>query len=254
MSEIMARPGLKVAGGRRRWLAGVGGLILLIAAAVTVVGYRPIFLGNFGVVDPGVVYRSAQPMGRARWEGLVAERGIASVLNLRGGSRGDAWYVDEVDTTRAAGVDLYDLPMGATRRPSREELLTMVDVLERCRYPLLIHCKSGSDRTGLASALYLMVRRGVPPELASESFTVKYGHVPLGGTQRLHEPIDEYAAWLARNGLAHSAGRFKDWITTGYRSPGEEIGPLFRPLDPGSRWDRLTRRTPDPTSSGALAR
>jgi protein tyrosine phosphatase (PTP) superfamily phosphohydrolase (DUF442 family) len=235
-------------------LVGVGGFLLLAATTVVVVGYRPIFLGNFGVVDPGVVYRSAQPMGPARWNRLVADCGIASVLNLRGGSRGDAWYADEVDSTHAAGVDFYDLPMGATRRPGRGELLTMVDVLERCRYPLLIHCKSGSDRTGLASALYLMVRRGVSPERAADCFTVKYGHVPLGGTQLLHGPIDEYAAWLGRNGLAHSAERFKRWIVDEYRSPGEEIGPLFRPLEPGSRWDRLTGRTPSPASSGALSR
>ena len=54
----------------------------------------------------------------------------------------------------------YDLPLSATRRPTRRELLQLIDLLETCSYPLLIHCKSGADRTGLASALYRLVRRG----------------------------------------------------------------------------------------------
>ena len=64
---------------------------------------------------------------------------------------------------RDQGLEFYDLPMSACRRPTRRELLVLLDLFEHCRYPLLIHCKSGSDRTGLASALYLMSRRGEPP-------------------------------------------------------------------------------------------
>ena len=68
------------------------------------------------------------------------------------------------------GLSLYDLPLSATRRPARLELLRLIDVLERCPYPLLIHCKSGADRTGLASALYLMLQRGETPERAGAAF------------------------------------------------------------------------------------
>ena len=76
------------------------------------------------------------------------------------------------------------------------ELLVLLDLFEHCRYPLLIHCKSGSDRTGLASALYLMSRRGEPPGWAVRGFTLKHGHVPLFGPEHLHEPFREYEAWL----------------------------------------------------------
>src|SRR5262249_57216146 len=93
-------------------------------------------------------------------EPLIRGRRIASVLNLRGGSLADTFYQEEVRVTHALGVDFYDLPMSATRRPSRRELLLLLDLFGRCRYPLLIHCKEGSDRTGLACAPYLMASRG----------------------------------------------------------------------------------------------
>ena len=126
---------------------------------------RPWFQANLGVVDPGQVMRSAQPRGQlASW---VRDFQISSILNLRGGSPADSWYDAEVRLARESGVSFYDLPLSATRRPTRRKLLVLIDLLGRCPYPLLIHCKSGADRTGLVSALYLMVRRGMPPESAA---------------------------------------------------------------------------------------
>ena len=59
--------------------------------------------------------------------------------------------------------------MKATTRPTRSELLTLIDFFDHCQYPLLIHCKAGADRTGLASALYLMMQKDVPPQEAIRS-------------------------------------------------------------------------------------
>ena len=40
------------------------GLVALLVGAVTTYAFRnPWFQGNFGIVDDGQVYRSAQPMG-----------------------------------------------------------------------------------------------------------------------------------------------------------------------------------------------
>jgi hypothetical protein len=218
--------------------------VLLVALGLgltgSVVFRRPLFEGNFGVVEPGRVYRSAQPTrGLPR---LIQERDLASILNLRGGSRCDGWYVSEVRAARASGVDFYDFPMSATRRPSRHELLVLIDLFGRCRYPLLIHCKQGADRTGLAVALYRMVAQGVAPEVAMRSFTIEHGHIPLAGTRHLHEPIDEYATWLAAGHRAHTPERFRAWVEHDYRSadppgPGPAAPLASGPRDPG--FDRM---------------
>jgi len=215
-----------------------GLVVALVLTAATAYTFRnPWFRGNFGVVHDGQVFRSAQPVGD--WPGLVARHKLATVLNLRGGSGVDPWYAAEVAATRQLGIDFYDLPLTATARPSRRQLLTVLDVLDRCRYPLLIHCKSGSDRTGLVSALYLMDREGVPPEQAEAAFSVYYGHVPILGTRHLHEPFAEYAAWLRDRKLSHTPARFRDWIAHEYQAD-DALAELV-PLPTGPR-DRRTVR------------
>jgi protein tyrosine phosphatase (PTP) superfamily phosphohydrolase (DUF442 family) len=191
---------------------------------------RPLFQGNLGIVDPGRVIRSAQPTTQLpQW---VREFHLKSIVNLRGGSPADWWYEAEVRAVRESGLSFYDLPLSATRRPARRDLLRLIDVLRQCPYPLLIHCKSGADRTGLASALYMMLQRGVAPEQAEAAFSLEFGHIPLGGPEHLHEPLDEYAAWLQANRLPHSPERFRAWVQNDYRSADPPSDPPLYPTGP----------------------
>ncbi|MFO0908611.1 MAG: tyrosine-protein phosphatase [Isosphaeraceae bacterium] len=206
--------------------------VLLIGwASAAVVLRRPWFQGNWGIVEPGRVYRSAQP--NRDFPRLIAAHQLASVLNLRGGSVGDSWYVAEVQAIERGGLDFYDFPMNATRRPTRRELLTLIDLFQRCRYPLLIHCKSGSDRTGLATAIYRMMMRNEGPTSALDAFSLSYGHIPLFGTRHLHEPFYEYQAWLDTQRLTHDPERFRAWVEHEYRS--DDAPGVLRPLPVGPR-------------------
>ena len=225
---------------RRRWIPRLSRLALAIfvvpLVVLPIVFWHAWFTDNFGVVDPGRAYRVSQPFENL--PELISSRKLASILNLRGGSNADHWYVDEVRATETFGVDLYDLPMSATRRPKRRELLGLIDVINHCRYPLLIHCKSGADRTGLASALYLMLQKNEPPGEALRAFTVEYGHFPFGGAQRLHEPLNEYDAWLKRVRLNHNPERFETWVKQHYASDDPF---LPRPsIHPGPRVQQRT--------------
>lgn len=198
--------------GRRRRL----GLIAATVAAIAIAFHRPLFLGNFAAVDPGRVYRSAQP-GSGLAE-TIRKLGLRSVINLRGGSPYDAFYRHEVEVAERLGVEFYDLPLSATKRPTRREFMLAIAALETCRYPALIHCKWGSDRTGMLSALYRMILLGESPEKASSSFSVLHGHFPVFGPQRLHEPFEEYARWLRERGLAHDPARFRLWVERDYKA------------------------------------
>ena len=228
---------LRIGDGRSRRLGLRRPRVWLVAASaavtlgVAVLFFRYLFLGNFAVVDPGKVYRSAQPTGDLGW---LARYHVRSVLNLRGGSPADLWYAEEVRACAREGIDFYDLPMIATRRPSRAELRVLLDLLDRCRYPLLIHCKSGSDRTGLVSALYRLSVLGELPEQAAGAFSVWRGHVAFGGPQLLQEPFKEYAAWLQERQLAHSPQRFRQWVEQDYRCDARANDPDL-PLLPGPR-------------------
>lgn len=223
---------------RRRWVRRAGFLLILAGAAIYL--RKPLFEKNFGVVDPGRAYRSAQP--ESDLEARIGALKLGSIVNLRGGSEADAFYQHEVATTERLAIEFYDLPMSATQRPSRRDLLRAIAVLDRCRYPLLIHCKWGSDRTGLMSALYLLTVRGQPPEAAIRAFTLAHGHVPLFGPQHLHEPIEEYALWLRDGGLDHTPERFRRWVERDYRAD-----------DPFTGWPSL-RPGPRPIFAGAMHR
>jgi protein tyrosine phosphatase (PTP) superfamily phosphohydrolase (DUF442 family) len=211
--------------------AGVAVFICALAMAWEI--RRPLFQGNLGIVDPGRVVRSAQPTSQLpQW---VRGHRLKSILNLRGGGPADWWYEDEVRVARESGLSFYDLPLSATRRPARLDLLRLIDLLQQCPYPLLIHCKSGADRTGLASALYLMLQLGQGPEQAEGAFSLEFGHVPLGGTEHLHEPLDEYAGWLKANGLPHTPKRFRAWVKNEYRSADPPADPPPYPTGPRPR-------------------
>jgi Tyrosine phosphatase family len=233
LPERMDAPGGRAARRRRlrRIALATSTVLLVLALGACWTFRRPWFRGNLGIVDAGLVIRSAQPTSRLT--DRIRDYHLRSILNLRGGGPSDWWYVDEVKAARADSVSFYDFPISATKRPSRRDLLVLIDTLRSCPYPLLIHCKSGADRTGLASAIYLMVRRGIPPDQAEGAFTIEHGHFPVCGPEHLHEPLREYAAWLAAQGLAHSPDRFRDWVKNDYRSPdGLEDPP---PLKPGPR-------------------
>ncbi len=205
--------------------------VLVCAASLVWTFRRPWFYANLGVVDAGRVIRSAQPT--TQLAGWIHDYHLQSILNLRGGDFTDWWYRAEVETANAGAVAYYDLPLSATRRPSRRDLLMLIDVLERCRYPLLIHCKSGADRTGLASALYRIVKRGESPVQAATAFSCEFGHIPIGGTEHLHEPLAEYSSWLNGHRLANTPERFRDWVKNQYRAPDPPVDPP--PLAPGPR-------------------
>jgi protein tyrosine phosphatase (PTP) superfamily phosphohydrolase (DUF442 family) len=235
------------AGRRRRSIRrGVALTVLLVGmSAFAAYFHRPLFRGNLGVVDEGVLYRSAQPKGELL--AMIREHKLGSIVNLRGGKDSDSWYTAEVEATRKAGVEFYDLPMSAVRRPSRRELLVLLDMLDRCKYPLLIHCKSGSDRTGLATGLYLMYRKGEPPERASGAFSLAYGHVPLLGPERLHEPFNEYAVWLASQHFDHTPERLVDWVRHEYRADDPLVA--IDPVHSGPRPPHQATRDVEPSAA-----
>ena len=88
---------------RRKRLAAALFIVLMLGLWTF---HRPLFYHNFGVVEHGKVFRSAQPDGNLK--SLIRDHRLASVLNLRGGSFSDGFYADEVKITREYGVDFYD--------------------------------------------------------------------------------------------------------------------------------------------------
>lgn len=77
----------------------VGVLLALLVGYVGVVAAT----GNFHSVVAGEVYRSAQPSG-ATLSRYQRDYGIRTVINLRGENASEAWYQDEIATSRRLGI------------------------------------------------------------------------------------------------------------------------------------------------------
>lgn len=129
---------------------------------------------NFRVVSPGAVYRSAQ-LDPTTFDLLFRTYEIRTVINLRGPNPGEVWYDRERAATQAAGVTLIDIPMSASRMPSREVLLLLFDALENAERPVLLHCQSGADRSGAAAAMWRMMQ-GATRDEALQELTLLQGH------------------------------------------------------------------------------
>ncbi|MFV0296409.1 MAG: tyrosine-protein phosphatase [Hyphomicrobiaceae bacterium] len=134
--------------------------------------------GNFHEVSPGAAYRAAQLDGQAlvRWH---KSYGIATVLNLRGQNDGADWYETEKAVTDRLGITHINFRMSASKELSTEEARQLIKIMREAPKPLLIHCRGGSDRTGLASALYIA---GIDSGTESEAewhLSLLYGHIGL---------------------------------------------------------------------------
>lgn len=133
---------------------------------------------NFHTVLAGELYRSAQPSS-AELSRYGREYGIRTVVNLRGAQPGSPWYEAEIAAAAKLGLEHRDFGISAGAILEPDEADRLIALLSQAPKPILIHCRSGSDRTGLAAALYLAAIAGVEEEEAEEQLSILYGHFSL---------------------------------------------------------------------------
>ena len=139
-------------------------------------------VGNVHVVEDGELYRSAQ-LNEDKLTAVIATYGIKSVINLRGENQGTWWYDNEMKVTTAHGISHFDVRMSALREPDDATITQLMETMRTASLPILIHCNSGSDRTGLASALYQRFLKERPVEVAAGQISFRYGHFPWLGSR-----------------------------------------------------------------------
>ncbi len=172
-------------------------LVVVVAAGGWALGLQ--LTGNVHVVDPGRLYRSAQLNGDDL-SAVLTRYGIRSVINLRGRNPGDAWYDDELRVTASQGVVHFDVGMGATSEPDAKVISRLMTALRTAPRPMLVHCASGADRSGLAAALYERFLKGQSPSTAAEQLSFRYGHFPWLGSRTV--AMDKTFWRLAKSGIS----------------------------------------------------
>lgn len=116
-------------------------------------------LYNFGEIDPGVIYRSAQPSPMfLRY--LVNRYGVRSLINLRGRTPGF-----ESQFAARNGLKIFTFDLSASRPPTQRDVERFLAIVaDPTNQPVLVHCRNGVDRTGYMVGLYRLERQGWTPE------------------------------------------------------------------------------------------
>jgi uncharacterized protein (TIGR01244 family) len=134
--------------------------------------------GNFHPVIAATLYRSAQPSA-ADIERYRARYGIRTIVNLRGENDGASWYEAEATEARRLGIALVNFKMSAGQELTQSQAAKLLAILTRAEKPILIHCRGGADRSGLASALYVAAIAKQGERAAEGQISIRYGHISL---------------------------------------------------------------------------
>ena len=152
-------------------------------------------VGNFSKVNDKL-WRGAQPEDASVFRRL----GVKTVINLR-------HEHDDFPDLQGTDIAYLQIPMRA-ERPRDEEIVVFLAALRRAmadpkRWPVLVHCEHGKDRTGYAIAAYRIVEEGWDADTAIEEMfdfrfnTIFFRNPPF--LRRLAERRAEIAARVSRS-------------------------------------------------------
>lgn len=186
-------------------LAILSGLILLLTAY-----FWPLWKFNEHVVILNRLYRSAQ-LCEPELTHVVERNHIRSIINLRGKHLSERWYQDEIALSQKNQLTHFDLEMPAHGRPTQHQLMMLVQALLTAPQPILVHCKNGVDRTGLASALGLILLGNASMSEVKKQYTPQYLNLSEKSVARL--AMADYERWLKEKNVPSSRASLMKWVS-----------------------------------------
>lgn len=192
----------------RMTLCIVMGIAVLASATMVTLNHwkRP-----YAVIE-GEAYRSAQ-LATPDLAAFARSAGLKSVLSLRSRNTTDERHQQEIEWCARDGLVHRHVPLTPTQVPSPAQLRALIHELLTMRKPMLIHCEKGADRTGLASAIDLILQRDCTVEQAlAAELCLAEGHFGWGRKAAMEQ------AFLVHEQLG-SSSRTRDWLRTG--EPGK---------------------------------
>ena len=173
---------------------------------------RPLsdILYNFHWIVPGEAARSAQAY--AGFLGpFLRSHGMRAVINLRGPNPHWSWWRYEKRVCAKNGIAHFDVMLSSKRLPTRRMFEILLDAFDAAPAPVLLKCSGGQDRTSLASALWLIHKKGWSALGEAEA---QYARWPY-----LHRP-KPYQRWLKlflEYAREEAAGRpVSQWLRDSY--------------------------------------
>lgn len=144
---------------------------------------------NLHEISSGV-FRANQPAPKDV-KRYAKSLGIKTILNLRGPRQVGTWRLEK-EACDDAGLILVDVTIKSRHIPSAEDIRNFDLLFRSAPKPFLMHCKSGADRAGVMSALYLLLIENASVDDALKMLSLKYLHVKQSSTGILDAFIEAY--------------------------------------------------------------
>jgi predicted protein tyrosine phosphatase len=189
---------------------------------------------RFSPVIENQIYRSAQ-LSVSRLDTLIQDHGIRTIIALIGPEKGAPWYENEKALAAERQVQLNNIGFGSHELPQYNRLNQLVDTLLSAPRPILLHCYRGADRTGMASAIALILYSDPSLETLEKQFSWRFGVVPYSDSIGVLF-FNQYNQWLSATGKVHSRDNFLDWVSNRYVDPKGNIEYDIRSIN-GSGFD-----------------
>jgi len=113
-----------------------------------------------------------------------------------------------------------------------QQLFRLIKESER---PALIHCKSGADRTGLASIIALLMNEEADLNEIQKQSSWRYLAFSPDSTGKLF--MQQYRLWLGKRNQPHSREIFSKWVEKEYVDDSSNFYFLVHPIN-GQLWER----------------
>ncbi len=169
-------------------------------------------------MEAGRFYRSAQ-VNRHQLEQWIDKYDLKTVVSLRGGSSNNPDLVASRTAAANKGIRFVQHKLRARRYPTKAELLGLWKIFAEGDYPMLVHCQSGVDRSGLASGLYLLWRTNDLDQAEEQLDFIPYWHTGWFGSYKLDQVFEMYRPF-------HGTLSFPEWVEKEYRTPEPDREPV----------------------------
>ena len=209
---------------RKSRIALIGLLVVVLALIPQMIGDTTyvtsavsniLFENNLHEVVPGRFYRSGQ-MSREDLDATIRKYGIKSVIDLRLKTDSSTESsISERQVVEKNGGRYYHVPLKSNRAEQRDRLEDLLTIYDGATLPILVHCSSGTHRTGVASAMWLLDKEHESIKQAEDQLSAKYGFFRIErimktlvqGNPTLDTVLTRYA-----DETAGANESFRDWL------------------------------------------
>lgn len=158
-----------------------------------------------------IIFRSGK-LKKSVLEKKIKKHDIDVIINFAGANETDEWYLNEKAVSEKYGVEHRDLIFSRKQLLSKKkfnEFFDLLDQIKANKQTALMHCKAGSDRTGLMATLTQMYLYDMSfKEARGDSFHWYYGHLP-NSNGPIESVLRDYAEY-------ENQMTFREWMNDHY--------------------------------------